>query len=85
MKQTSYEAARISIEATFREEGSVPEGTVRAHTDEIIVRLEIESGDDPEAVRELVRIAENGCWVLQSLQNPVNVVTSSILNGQPIS
>ena len=85
MKKVSYEVARVAIEATFRDEGSVLQGTVAAHTDEVIVRLDIESNDDPEAVRELVRISENGCWVLRSLQNPVNVVTSTTLNGLVIS
>ena len=84
MKQITYEAARISIDAVFREEGSVPDGTVQAHTDEISVRLEIESAEDRAAVQELVRVSENGCWTLQSIQNPVNVTTSVRLNGHPL-
>ena len=85
MKHITYEAAEISIEAQFREEGSVPEGTVRAHTDAITVRLDVESTEDPEVVAELVRVAESGCWVLQSLQRPVDVATSATVNGLPIS
>lgn len=85
MKQISYETARVSVEAKFREEGSVPDGTVQASTEEIHAHLEIESEEDPELVRELVRVSENGCWVLQSIQNPVSVATSLTVNGKRLS
>ena len=85
MLQISYDSAQISIEATFREEGSVPEGRVQAYTDEIVARLDITSTEGPQAVEKLVRVSESGCWVLQSLRSPIDVLTSASLNGEPLT
>lgn len=47
-------------------------------------RLEIESEEDPSKIAKLVRVAEAGCYVIQSLKNPTPVSFQVSLNGKTL-
>ena len=81
MMKTKIDKARVSVKAKFKSEGSVLAETVRAQGLGFETRLEIESAEAPEKVAAVVRNAENGCYVLQSLLNPVPVERKFALNG----
>ena len=69
------------VKARFKSEGSVLAETVKAQGLGFETRLELQSGEPPERVAAVVRNAENGCYVLQSLLNPVPVERKFALNG----
>jgi organic hydroperoxide reductase OsmC/OhrA len=73
--------ARVYVTAHFKVEGSVLAQTVRASLDAVKTRLEVESKDPAERVAGVIRNAENGCFVMQALLNPVPVSSSVTLNG----
>lgn len=79
--KTKIDKARVFVKAKFKSEGSVLAETVKAQGLGFETRLELESKAPPERVAAVVRNAENGCYVLQSLLHPVPVETEFTLNG----
>jgi hypothetical protein len=71
MMKVAIDKARVYVTARFKVEGSVLAQTVRASLDDVQTRLEVESKDTPDRVAGVVRNAENGCFVMQALLNPV--------------
>ena len=80
MKVAIDKAERLR-HGTFQVEGSVLAQTVRAGLDDVQTRLEVESKAAPDRVAGVVRNAENGCFVMQALLNPVPVSSTVALNG----
>lgn len=81
--KTKIDKAKVFVKARFKSEGSVLRETVKAEGVGFETKLEIESGEPVERVAAVVRNAENGCYVLQSLLNPVPVERQFALNGKP--
>jgi hypothetical protein len=81
MMKTKIDKARIFVKAKLKSEGSVLAETVKAQGLGFETRLELESKEPPARVAAVVRNAENGCYVLQSLLNPVPVERKFALNG----
>jgi organic hydroperoxide reductase OsmC/OhrA len=81
MMKVAIDKARVYVTARFKVEGSVLAQTVRASLDDVQTRLEVESKEAPERVAGVVRNAENGCFVMQALLNPVSVSSTVQLNG----
>ncbi len=77
-------SARIVVRSRFRTEGSVLQETIQGHTEGFEMDIAVESGDPPERVAAVVRNAEDGCYVMQAIRNPMEVTRSVSLNGQPI-
>jgi len=83
MMKTNIQKARVFVKAKFKSEGSVLAETVRAQGLGFETRLELESDDAAERVAAVVRNAENGCYVLQTILHPVPVAREFTLNGSP--
>jgi hypothetical protein len=81
MMKTKIDKARVFVKAKFKSEGSVLAETVQARSLGFETRLELDSKEPPERVAVVVRNAENGCFVLQSILNPVPVQRKFIMNG----
>jgi len=81
--KTKIDKARVFVTAKFKSEGSVLAETVRAASPGFATRLEIESQEAAEKVAKVVRNAENGCYVLQTILHPVPVERRFTLNGAP--
>jgi hypothetical protein len=81
MMKVPIDKARVYVTARFKVEGSVLGQTVRASLDDVRTRLEVESTAAPDRVAGVVRNAENGCFVMQALLNPVPVSSTVALNG----
>lgn len=81
MTKTKIDKARVYVKARFKSEGSVLAETVKAQGLGFETRLEIGSQESPARVAAVVRNAENGCYVLQSILHPVPVERQFFLNG----
>lgn len=73
--------ARVSVAARFRSEGSVLRETVQAVGLGLEVSCQLESADPPERIAAVVRNAENGCYVMQTILKPTPVARRFTLNG----
>jgi len=81
MVRTKIDKARVFVTARFKSQGSVLAETVRARSLGFETRLELESKEPVERVAAVVRNAENGCYVLQTILHPVPVERKFTLNG----
>jgi hypothetical protein len=81
MLRTKIDKARVFVTARFKSEGSVLRETVRAEGLGVTTRCELESKEAPERVAKVVRNAEAGCYVLQTIRNPTAVERTFTLNG----
>lgn len=73
--------ARVHVTARFQREGSVLRETIRSSGAGFDTRLEIESEEPAEKVASVVRNAENGCYVMQTILQPTPVNREFSLNG----
>ena len=81
MMKTKIGKARVFVKAMFKSEGSVLAETVQAKGLGFETRLELESDEPAARVAAVVRNAENGCYVLQTILHPVPVERKFVLNG----
>jgi hypothetical protein len=84
MLKVNFTSARCSVRAHWTSQGSVFAGTITSTCHGVETHLEIDADDDPERVAALLRNAEGGCYAQAALQQPVNVVGTAALNGEPI-
>jgi len=84
MMKVSVNKARVHVTMRNKQEGSVLQGTVRASCLGIETRVDIESDEPPERVAAVVRNAENGCFTMQALMEPVRFTRNVTLNGAPL-
>jgi organic hydroperoxide reductase OsmC/OhrA len=83
MLKTHIDKAKILVTARFKNEGSVLRETVQAQGLGVETRCEITSSEPAEKVAKVVRNAEQGCYVIQTIRNPTAVKSEYELNGQP--
>jgi len=50
----------------------------------IEARVELESAEPPDRIAAMFRNAENGCFTMQALLEPVQVTNTVTLNGAPL-
>jgi hypothetical protein len=83
MMRVKINKARVHVTGHFHAEGSVLGQTVEGRCDGFETRVEVESGEAPERVAGVLRNAENGCFIMQTIRYPAPVHTAVVLNGQP--
>ncbi len=81
--KTKIDKAKVFVTARFKSEGSVLRETVQAQGLGFETRLELQSKEPPEKVAAVVRNAENGCYVMQTILKPTPVERQFTLNGGP--
>jgi len=81
MLKTHIDKARVFVTARFKNEGSVLRETVQAQGLGVETRCEITSTEPPEKIAKVVRNAEAGCYVIQTIRQPTAVKSEYILNG----
>ena len=79
--KTHITKAKVFVKARFKSEGSVLRETVKAVGLGFETRCELESTEAPEKVAGVVRNAENGCYVMQTILQPTPVDQQFTLNG----
>lgn len=81
MLETRIDKAKILVTARFKNEGSVLRETVQAQGLGVETRCEIASSEPPEKIAKVVRNAEAGCYVIQTIRQPTEVKSEYRLNG----
>jgi hypothetical protein len=83
MLKTPIDKAKIFVTSKFKSEGSVLRETVQAEGLGVETRCEIISNAPPEKVAKVIRNAEAGCYVIQTIRHPTEVKSRYTLNGAP--
>jgi len=81
MLKTHIDKAKIYVTARFKNEGSVLRETVQAEGLGVETRCEITSNEPPDKIAKVVRNAEAGCYVIQTIRKPTEVKSEYLLNG----
>ena len=81
MLKTHIDKAKVFVTARFKNEGSVLRETVQAEGLGVETRCEISSAESPEKIAKVVRNAEAGCYVIQTIRKPTEVKSEYRLNG----
>jgi organic hydroperoxide reductase OsmC/OhrA len=81
MLKTPIDKAKVFVTARFKNEGSVLRETVQAESLGVETRCEITSREAPEKIAKVVRNAEAGCYVIQTIRKPTEVKSEYLLNG----
>ena len=82
MLKTHIDKAKVFVTARFKNEGSVLRETVQAEGLGVETRCEITSSEAPEKIAKVVRNAEAGCYVIQTIRKPTEVKSVYTLNGE---
>jgi hypothetical protein len=85
MMKTHITKARVFVTARFKSEGSVLRETVQAVGLGFETRCELESAEPPDRVAAVLRNAEKGCYVMQTILQPTPVERQFTLNGNPFN
>ncbi len=81
MLKTHIDKAKVFVTAKFKNEGSVLRETVQAESLGFETRCEITSSEAPEKIAKVVRNAEAGCYVIQTIRKPTAIKSEYTLNG----
>ena len=81
MLKTHIERAKVFVTARFKNEGSVLRETVQAQGLGVETRCEITSSEPAAKIAKVVRNAEAGCYVIQTIRQPTDVKSTYTLNG----
>jgi organic hydroperoxide reductase OsmC/OhrA len=81
MLKTHIDKAKVVVTARFKNEGSVLRETVQAEGLGVETRCEITSNEAPEKIAKVIRTAEAGCYVIQTIRKPTPVTSAYVLNG----
>ena len=81
MLKTHIDKAKVYVTARFKNEGSVLRETVQAEGLGVETRCEITSKEAPDKIAKVVRNAEAGCYVVQTIRRPTEVKSEYTLNG----
>ena len=81
MLKTHIDKAKVFVTARFKSEGSVLRETMQAEGLGFETRCELTSNEPADKVAKVVRNAENGCYVMQTILKPTPVARRYTLNG----
>jgi hypothetical protein len=84
MMKVKIDKAKIFVTARFTAEGSVLRETIRSGSPGLELRSEIFSKDPAAKVAALIRNAEQGCYIMQTILNPTPVTRQFFFNGAPL-
>lgn len=85
MTKTRIGKAKVRVLIHWYLTGSVIKGTVDSGCRSVETHLEVESDDDPEKVRHVVRLSKKGCFAEQLVVRPVPLTGSITINGAPFA
>ncbi len=81
--KVKVDKAKIFVTARFSAEGSVLRETIRSWSPGLDMRSEIYANEPAEKVAALIRNAEQGCYIMQTILNPTPVTRQFFFNGAP--
>ena len=85
MTKTRITRAKVRVLIHWYLTGSVIQGTVDSGCKKVETHLEVDSDDEPDKVRHVVKLAKKGCFAEQMVVRPVPLTGSIRINGEPYS
>ena len=82
MLKVHIEKVKVFVTARFKSEGSLLRENLQAEGLGFKTVCELSSGEPADKVAKVVRNAENGCYVMQTILKPTPVERQFTLNGE---
>ena len=82
MMKVKVDKMKIHVTTRFRAEGSVLRETIKSGGVGVEMRSEVSSSAPAERVAALIRNAEAGCYIMQTILNPTPVTRQFTFNGE---
>ncbi len=76
---------RVKVTARYHRAGSILAGTATAGADSIRTDVQLKSDEPDERIAELIRVAENSCYTIGALREPVPTELAVELNGRNLN
>jgi len=84
-KKLSIHNEKVEVTAHFHEEGSVLRGDAEGFCDQFEIHIALESDDDPEEIKTLIRLSHRLCFAEKAVAGTVPIVMTQSLNGNEIT
>jgi hypothetical protein len=75
---------RVKVSAQYHRAGSILAGTATAGCDRIRTDVQLESDEPEDRIADLIRVAENSCYTIGALRDPVPTELGVELNGRQL-
>lgn len=83
MLKAEMKSIRIRARIGWHSQGSVLAGTISSHCTGVETHVEVDSDDDPALIAALITNARGGCYAEAALSQPLEVIATASLNGEP--
>jgi hypothetical protein len=81
----TYRKARVSQTTHFIRGGSVLAGDIYGEPGEIVTNIDIDSDEPPGKIANLVKLAEQSCFAIQSMMQNTPVTATATLKGEALA
>ena len=85
MKGIEIKSADVNVELDYFLQGSVIKGTVNNSVTEVRSYFEVDSEETEDKVKEVIKLAKQGCFAESLVRNAIPLVSTCLLNGNEIS
>ena len=85
MKGIEIKSADVNVEFDYFLQGSVIKGTVNNSVTEVRSYFEVDSEETEDKVKEVIKLAKQGCFAESLVRNAIPLVSTCLLNGNEIS
>ena len=85
MKGIEIKSAYVNVALDYFLQGSVIKGTVNNSVTEVRSYFEVDSEETEEKVKEVIKLAKQGCFAESLVRNAIPLVSTCLLNGNEIS
>ena len=75
----------VKVGAQYHRAGSILAGTASAGCDKIRTDVQLECDEPEDRVADLMRVAENSCYTIGALREPVPTELAVELNGRTLN
>ena len=84
-RKITFKKAKISQKTHFFREGSALAGTMVGGPEELVTNLDVESDEPTERIQELVKLAEQTCYAIQTVMGHMPVTATASHNGKAVA
>lgn len=84
VKKLRIDSVRLRQETRFAMDGSIVKGTLSGRGVGVVTHVDVQSDEPAEAIRTMLEIGEQSCFVMQSVANQVPCTIEAHLNGEPV-
>ena len=85
MRGIEIKSANVNVELDYFLQGSVIKGTVNNSVTEVRSDFEVDSEETEAMVKEVIKLAKQGCFAESLVKNAIPLVSTCLLNGNEIS